>query len=367
MPTEKKKSKPKLMELDFVRAVAIVAVVMIHATADATVDPLLVSERSRMFYIAFNKLSNFAVPVFIFISGLVLFYRYLDDWNGRQVVQFYVKRVRQALIPYLIWSLFYYLYNQWLFERSTLHMDWREFADKSLWADTSYHLYFMIIIVQFYLLFPPLMSLSQAFPWFRKALLPLGIGIQAAFYSYNHWVEPVDHAASLCVNYFSMFALGGMLGMHYEAFIRVLRRHIAWILPLTAIFGCMFMAMYAFEGHIHFVIENTWYEALFFIYAMFAGVSLIWLGRRLQNLPWIAKAMGALGAASFGIYFVHPAILSYFKVHVTNDTGTTLAYFGYIASAFLLTLFLPWALTYVYGRAMRLLRPGKPKAAPQRA
>ncbi|MCZ8513435.1 acyltransferase [Paenibacillus filicis] len=368
MPTEKKKSKSKLLELDIVRAIAIVAVVTIHATADATVDPLLVSESSKTFYIAVNKLSNFAVPVFIFISGLVLFYRYLDDWNGRQTVQFYVKRVRQALVPYLIWSLFYYLYNQWIYEHDTLHMDWREFAEKLPWADTSYHLYFMVIIVQFYLVFPLLMSLCQALPWFRKALFPLGILIQAAFYAYNHWAQPVQQSASICFNYFSIFAFGGALGLHYDAFFRWLRKNIPWVLPVTAVLGFTFMALFAFEDRLHIVLDNTWFELLFFGYAMFAGMSFIWLGRLLlDKLPSAAKALNALGAASFGIYFVHPAVLSYFKTHVTNDTGSTLHYFGYVAAGFLITLFVSWALAYAYGRFMRLFVKRRPKPATRTA
>ncbi len=76
--------KEKLHELDYVRSFSILAVLMIHVTADATVM-LAVDSLPWRGYVSLNKLSNFAVPAFIILSGIVLFYRYNNDWSLRHL------------------------------------------------------------------------------------------------------------------------------------------------------------------------------------------------------------------------------------------------------------------------------------------
>ncbi|OXM84262.1 acyltransferase [Paenibacillus rigui] len=361
------KKKTKLLELEIVRAIAILAVLIIHGTSEATVE-LPVGSGSQALYLAVNKLSNFAVPVFIFISGLVLFYRYHDDWSGKQAVTFYLKRVKQVLFPYLIWSLFYYLYNQWIFDRANLHFNLTEFGELLPWADASYHLYFMVIIVQFYLLFPLLVSLCRRWSWFAKSLFPIGIVIQAAFYSYNRWVEPLGHVPSLCVTYFSLFALGGYLGMHYDAFVAWINKHIRWVLPLSLLLGASFIGLFLLEEWKHVVLDGLWYTLIFNLYPMFAGMSFIWLGRQLlQRSPAWGKPLLTLGTLSFGVYLMHPAVLTFWRTHAVNNSGRMLDYHSYNLTAFLLSLIVPLLLLSIYNGFRKKLRASGKRTLPKGA
>lgn len=53
--------------------------------------------------------SKFAVPVFVFITGMVLFYNY--D-GALKYGTFLRKRFMDIIVPYIIWSLLYELGNQ---------------------------------------------------------------------------------------------------------------------------------------------------------------------------------------------------------------------------------------------------------------
>lgn len=357
--------KPKLIELDIVRAFAILAVLVIHGTSEATVE-IPIGSTSQALYLGINKFSNFAVPLFIFLSGLVLFYRYIDDWSGKQAVTFYLKRVKQILFPYLLWCVFYYVYNQWIYDPDHLHWDWQELLGMLPWSDASYHLYFMVIIVQFYLVFPLLIWLSRLWKGFMNSLVIIGIVVQAASYWYEHTVAPFEHSASLCVTYFSLFTLGGYIGVHYQTFANWIGRHIGWVLPLSVLLGLSFMGMFLIEQSSQIRFTGIWYTVIFNVYPMFAAMSFIWIGRKmLQYAPKLSKAFISLGAVSFGIYLMHPALLSYWRTHVTNATGSILHYHAYTISAFLLSLIVPWLLVSLYGQIVKWLRL-RSKRQPQR-
>jgi len=353
--------KKKLLELDIVRAFAILAVLMIHNTSEATVE-LTAGSTSQILYLAMNKLSNFAVPVFIFISGLVLFYRYYDDWSGKQAFAFYLKRVKQVLFPYLIWSFFYYAYNQLVFEPDKFHINVSAFLDLLPWADASYHLYFMIIIVQFYLLFPVLLWLCRASAFVRSYLFLIGVAIQAGAYMYSRLVEPIPNTPSLGITYFSLFALGGYLGMNYDRFTAWIDKHIGWVMPASVALGCSFMGLFVLKETRGIMFNNLWYEIIFNAYPMMAGMSFIWIGRLLlKRGPALSKILLSLGAVSYGIYLMHPAVLSYWRTRFIPESGNLSEYILYTVIAFVLSLGIPWLLAYAYGQAMRRLRPAPKK------
>lgn len=337
--------KPKLWELDIVRAVAIAAVLLIHGTAESTVV-LPPGSRSHLLYFAINRLSVFAVPVFILLSGLVLFYSYYDQWNVKRIPGFYRKRLQFILIPYLIWLCFYYLFYQWMDPTVSVHFNWLEYLKIIPWADVGYHLYFMVIIMQFYALFPLLVSLAKAWRPLGRYLWLFGIAIQAAFVLYGRYSNVmIEHRASMFITYFSLFCIGGSIGMNYERFIGWLNRNVWWVTAAAAAAGFTFL-IFSLQAGRGMQVKFWEYELLFNGYPVLVAISLIWIGRHLlEQAPRVAAALSSLGAASFGIYFMHPALLAlyslYFPVPKQYGVGYHLVVWGSIALIFAV----PWAIT----------------------
>ena len=97
--------KQRLSELDFVRAIAAISVVVIHVTA----SPIAFGRRGSLpmlFYIGANQLARFSIAAFVFITGLVLFYNY-PTGKPLRYAEFIRKRLTYIFIPYLIWSIGY--------------------------------------------------------------------------------------------------------------------------------------------------------------------------------------------------------------------------------------------------------------------
>lgn len=301
-------SKPKLIELDIVRAWAIVAVVVIHGTSNATLLP--VGGFSQGVFYAINRLSHFAVPVFVWISGLVLFYSYYERWDKKAAVTFMNKRFKLILIPYALWSCFYYIYNQLMYH-GTVSIDLWQLFKLLLSGNASYHLYYMVIIMQFYCLFPLLMLLIFTFKRLRFLLFPLGLAIQALFYMFQHWISPIPYSATMFPSYTAYFTCGAFIGMHYQSVMELLRRRTGLTVAFFLICAIAFTGMYLLHQYRLAAFPIIWYEVTLLLYSIAAALGLTLIGTYLvREKPRAAALLLNIGTMSFAVYLLHPALLT---------------------------------------------------------
>ncbi|WP_165279904.1 acyltransferase [Paenibacillus protaetiae] len=314
------------------------AVLLIHTTANArTLVPW--GSLSAPVYIAANQLSMFAVPVFLMMNGLVLFYRYHDDWSLKQAAAFYKKRIQFILVPYLLWSVLYYAGNQ-LIATHQVHVDAGKFWEMLVWGKSGYHLYFMVIVIQFYVVFPILMTLVRLLKLNGLAVLALGLIVQGVFYFIHHWVKPIDHFSALMPNYSLVFCTGAAIGMHYEWFAACWRQ-VWWTMGLGAAIGFMYILMLlsAEEG------AHYWppaYVILYNVYAVVMGVSLIWSGKIVcERLSGAVRAVLEFGAISFGVYLIHPMLLTIWR-QLADPSPQNMYYHPYNLITYILLVAASW-------------------------
>ncbi|WKL01241.1 acyltransferase [Paenibacillus amylolyticus] len=96
--------KERITEIESLRGIAFGAVVLQHSIAHYSLVPETRLEDGVLLAILL-MLSKFAVPLFIFITGMVLFYNTGDKLHYGQFMR---KRVNDVIVPYLIWSLIYF-------------------------------------------------------------------------------------------------------------------------------------------------------------------------------------------------------------------------------------------------------------------
>ncbi|MDR6548852.1 acyltransferase [Paenibacillus qinlingensis] len=344
-------SKPKLSEIDIVRAIAIIAVVLIHGTSGATQLPI--GTGSQAIFFILNKASLFTVPLFIWISGLVLFYSYYDRWGSGMARIFWTKRLQKIVIPYLLWSIFYYLYNQFMFH-GTIQLDAFHLFKLLLSGNASYHLYYMVIIVQFYVLFPLLMTAVKRYTWLRRALIPLGIGIQAASYTFHHRAFPLPEYSSLFLSYTATFFFGAFAGIYYPTIITWATRYKRWIWSAVLLAGGAFVGMLLLQQYEFAAFANTWFELALLAYCMTIPLVCVpWARKQLARGSRFSACLSALGAASFGIYLVHPAILTLWdRVAPEPALGRIWLYDLHTSAAVFIGLLGAWLLARAYASTM---------------
>jgi probable poly-beta-1,6-N-acetyl-D-glucosamine export protein len=353
--------RPKITEIDVVRAFAIFAVVLIHATSEATYIPASGTLTQKFFY-SINTFGAFAVPTFILLSGLVLFYRYFDNWKASDSLQFYRKRLISVVFPYLVFSAFYQVYYGFQNTRQ-LSFDAGTFLDNLPWGDASYHLYYMIIIFQFYLLFPLLISLAKSSRWAERGLAIFGIVVQIV-YSFVTYGKMVPHGASLFITYFALFLIGASIGVHYAALSAWARRYWIALVAIALLVGATYVGL--FWGNIYYKISIPlyWYTIVYNTFPVAVSIACIGFGKWLiETLPRLSKPVLRLGQMSFGVYLLHPAVLNAFKWFVPAP-GNIMWFSIHTFAGLLVTLFGTWVLVEIYYKLKKLIFKGKGHRSP---
>ena len=163
----------RLAGLDSFKAVACLMVIMIHVTAAPVTVLANVNAESAFadvlvrLLVIFNRFAKPSVPMFIFASGLALYYRYGESRDKEvcaesearggasgsgdfRYFEFLKRRVVKIVVPYALWCAVYY---GWFICVGVYEFDAAFFAVNLLSGKMMYHLYFVIAIVQYYLLF----------------------------------------------------------------------------------------------------------------------------------------------------------------------------------------------------------------------
>ncbi|MGD9778674.1 acyltransferase [Methanomethylovorans sp.] len=138
-------------EINYLRAIAIIGVLIIHTIDDTAAVKNLTGLMFSLMYI--EELVRFAVPMFIFVSGFVLYNKYRSELP---VKDFYKKRFMSILIPYIIFSVIYCIVNTQLglFPAFTLN----SVIDSIFNFTASGHFWYFQLILTFYIFYPAIIA-----------------------------------------------------------------------------------------------------------------------------------------------------------------------------------------------------------------
>lgn len=167
----------RLKELDILRGIAALTVIFIHVSGFG-----LSSGNSKISNPVFviNQAGRFSVPLFLIISGYALHYSYTKV-KRFSLSAYLRRRFVRILVPYVLWTVIYVFYA--LREDLKLILsDMTGFlvflGNQLVFGTAALHLYFIIIIIQLYFLYPLLRKLIFSRP---KALLVIAFVLTMLF------------------------------------------------------------------------------------------------------------------------------------------------------------------------------------------
>jgi peptidoglycan/LPS O-acetylase OafA/YrhL len=318
-------SRPHLYELDRLRVVTIFSVVGVHVLSKTAF--LETSLFALQVQNAFVTALHFTREIFMFVTAFALVYVYYG--KPLALGRFWKRRGLGVVLPYVLWSAIYI----WVTQPSlALPLFWHTLWWDLLTGNASYQLYYILLTIQFYVLFPLFLVFLrrvQHHPWITLAVSFLLEVITLYVIATYGQTTSLTGNALLAVNllqdrfvldYQFYFVLGGLAALYLEQVRAFALRYQAWII------GGMLATFLALELHYladiqveHMPILKAVavMQPIMAFYSLAAVAFFYWYAyRRVARAARTDAERGSrvwrtLSNASFGVYLVHPLFLTH--------------------------------------------------------
>lgn len=276
-----KQKKPRLDHIDAMRPVKQCGVVTTHSSIFFAPGALIGVGGALM-------LLHVTREAFLFISACMLTYSYAD-LHQIGYRYFYKRRFVTVAVPYVCWTVIYFLVTL----PGTSFGPIQGIQHFGFLLGTGYYqLYYLVVIMEFYLLFPALMWVIRRLSGHHLAILVVSLALQVVILSLMHWKVVPSHMqgywATREVISYEFYLVGGVIAaLHLDQFHRWLCDH-GWRVFFATVLAA--------------VVAEVWYVA-----AYHHVVS--WLGSPSDPLQPIAIPfnIGAIACVYlFGVWLVAP-------------------------------------------------------------
>lgn len=314
-------------------------VVWIHVSSApvSTLEPL--SWQYALVYFPW-KLAAFVVQGFLFLSALKLFMRPMEEFSYRR---FFRSRLCRIVLPYLIWVCVYYIY---FVARGYFPFRVGDLLRYMVVGDLSAHFYFIVVIVQFYLLMPLWRAMVKRVDGTVAMLMALLISLligqylpnMVALFAPDYYFAYTDRVFP---TYLIWWVAGCYAGAKYNDFCAMLRRQRGVLVGLFAVFAVGEGVM----GWLHASGRAwmPWLELWHYGYCMAAILAAMTLALAISERREVyTPAVAALDGASWGVYLIHPLLIQVANhaLALAGITSIGAAYLCRIAAVYALSLVL---------------------------
>ena len=294
--------KQHLHYVDLVRVLTVALVIAVHLLGQEQLPPTLTAG-------ALLAVGHVSREVFFLLTAFVLVFTY----RSRPVrpLSFWRRRFLYVGVPYVAWSLIYFLADNAQLDPVSSAL--LTFGRSLLDGAARYHLYFLLVSLQIYLVFPLIRALLKATRRHHMVLLGLAGAYQLLCYlaiQRGLWFGPPD---PWLTSYLGFVLAGGIAAWHAEALVAWTRARPRWVFV-----GCLTtiaIGLGVFFGEVFIGGQNPLVASdVFQPVTVIESVGIAWaflaLGLRWQDRGRPAGKLVHAGAdASFGIYLAHPLLI----------------------------------------------------------
>ncbi|MBU5485796.1 acyltransferase [Clostridium sp. MSJ-11] len=287
--------------MDIGKAYATLAVIMIHVSAFAMSSSNNESFNYKIFVIL-NQLARFSVPVFVIFSGIGLGLSYRKE---KSLLNFYKKRVFKVIPPYILWGVIYLTLINKNFNYST----WPNLFLKG--DKIFYHLYFLPMIIELYLIFPVLYIVSQKI-WGVILTLIISGGIITTGHYYNIPDLTLDfYSKRNIIFWLFYFSLGIYFSGNIKASIEKLKRNKTLIIGilLLCVTGILWESFNSISLGKSLDYATTFIRPSVIIYSIIFTAYIL---SRDYKKGMAVNILKSISINSFDIYFSHPLVIYYY-------------------------------------------------------
>jgi len=343
--------KKRYSELNYFNAIACLFVILIHVLSYGITNLRADSLQGIIVYLPW-RLAAYVVPGFIFSGAVKMALGFEKDTeNGVKAYFAYVlRRITKIYLPYVLWVGVYYLYF--------LRLGWVEkgfdvFLRYVWFGDLSSPFYYVVTVMQFYLLAPLWRWCVKRIPFYIA--IPISAFISVLMLNFEKILSAFEieflWRDRIFPTYLVFFVIGLYVGKHYESLRDAVKKQklsfITLIIPvlLFVFLGCLqyTKGIYIFDQNPLKIFSDI--LMIFFMLALCIFIS--------DSAPTILKKpLLFISSASFTVYLSHCLFLQECQntlgEYGITDIGVTLVIRA------LVTYTLPFLLWYVWSIIRRL-------------
>lgn len=298
---------------DALRGIAIIAVVAIH------VNSFIFNSDNLNSVLLYRQSLNFAVPSFLFISGYFVSSQKIDSFA--EYKRFLTHRLNQVVIPYLFWSILILLIGSTI----THVFDIKKIILKLLTGGALTPYYFIILIIQFYILTPIFQRINKNLYGLISILF---INVLSLSFSYitRLYYSPIFSSLAVYAMPFYMWIIFYELGVLYRTFDKhKISKRGAILITLSISFSLimsLFEAKYIVLKYDNLGSASSAVKFSSFLYAGCFIVGFLYIRQKVNKWPNIIVS---LGNYSFGIYLIHMLVIYAITIFFKNVVGGILS------------------------------------------
>ncbi|OII16577.1 acyltransferase [Curtobacterium sp. MCBA15_013] len=310
-PTRTAEGKPRhLYEVDVLRILTFACVIGVHTTSH-TVAADDVPLNGLLGLLHFTRLVFFSLTAFVLVYSYTL--------RPRPMAQFWPKRFLLVGVPYLAWS-FVYVASSWLLSatrRGDVPDLVRTYAEGIVTGVSWYHLYFLLVTMQVYLLLPVIAWLVRRTRGHHVAVLAVTLVFQLVVFAGYKYFPASDawmhgYQKQFFFSYVFFIVSGAIAADHADAFLRFIRVHRRAVLWGFAGVGALTLGVWWLQvglGQSLYAagtplqpVQVLWSSAVF---VGFLAIGARWADRRRPGSA-LARVVDYGSDRSFGIFLSHP-------------------------------------------------------------
>ena len=313
MPAPRAEDSPTKTHLDAVDVVRVLTVALVIAVHVVSQQPGGIGLTNG----AALTVMHVSRQVFFLLTTFVLVYSYRDHPPSRWSV-FWRRRYLLIGVPYLVWSAVYFLadgHHLW-----PLGPVLGGFAHDVAEGTARYHLYFLLVTMQVYLLFPLLLGVLYGTRRWHAWLLAVAVVYQIVVYTaIAHHVTAgplsgwLHNPSPFLPSYLGFVIIGGIAACHTDGFLGWTHARARWIYAGCGVSIAVGVAVFLF--HVLRDRQPAWAaSSVFQPVVVTESLAIAWtyvaLGEAWQSRGTPARRpVRASAEASFGVFLVHPLLL----------------------------------------------------------
>lgn len=313
--------RKRKMEISMFNVMLAMVVILIHlmSVPKTSLPPEVPLYKVFMFA---SRLCAFVVQAFIFLSGMKTFLGGREEPYGK----FLLKRLRTVVLPYAAAVMIYYLYFVYIEKYFPFSIG--DYAGYLVRGDLAAHFYFVVVIIQFYLLYPVWKAAAKRL----KPAAVLGaaalINIVLGAYSY-YWLDKLFNGyvftfGDRLFTTYILYWVGGMYaGIYYDRFMAFITRHclllgVAYAVIAVIDNGALYMQQFRGMAPLHL-------DMLHLLYC--AAAILFWMSVMTAVKDKKIFGLRAADRSSYKVYLFHILFIFLLDEFVTpvivDKTGLT--------------------------------------------